>query len=107
MIIKVGSQNPTKIAAVKKILSEHELFNGAEVQGVQPNIEEFGHPKTLADTINGAQERAKQIFADCDYSIGLESGMFTSKEAKSGYFETTMCAIYDGKQFHLGMGPSF
>jgi inosine/xanthosine triphosphatase len=107
MIINVGSKNPTKLAAVNNVISGHKLFSGAETKGVEVDIEEFGHPKTLEETILGAKQRAHQAFKDCTYSFGLESGMFKSKDAKSGYFETTVCAIYDGKQFHLGLSPSF
>ncbi len=107
MIINVGSKNPTKIAAVKNLVVNHKLFKGALVKGVEVTIEEFGHPKTLKDTVLGAKQRAEQSFKNCTYSFGLESGMFKSPGTKSGYFETTVCAIYDGKRFHLGLSPSF
>lgn len=107
MNIKVGSKNPTKLQAVRNSVDNHTLFINAVVEGVEVNVEEFGHPKSLEDTIKGAKERAYESFKDCDYSFGIESGMFPSKDAKSGYFETTMCAIYDGKDYHLGVSPSF
>lgn len=107
MIIKVGSQNPTKIASVKNLLTNHELFENAMVEGVSVEVEEFGHPKTLEETIIGAKQRAELAFGDCLYSIGLESGMFEAPETKSGYLETTACVIYDGSRFHLGLSPSF
>ena len=107
MNINVGSKNATKIAAVENIVNGHKLFKSAVVKAVAVEIEEFGHPKTLKDTILGAQQRAKQAFVDCVFSFGIESGMYKAPETKSGYFETTVCAIFDGKQFHLGLGPSF
>jgi len=107
MIINVGSKNPTKIAAVTNLVTNHELFQNAVVEGVDVKIEEFGHPKTLKDTILGAKRRAKQSFKDCSYSFGLEGGMFKSTETKSGYFETSACAIFDGKRYHVGLSPSF
>lgn len=107
MRINVGSKNPTKIAAVENLVIGHDLFKYAVVKGVKVNNDEFGHPKTLKDTIKGAKKRAKQAHKNCDYSFGIESGLFKALGTKSGYFETTVCAIYDGKQFHLGLSPSF
>lgn len=107
MIVTVGSKNPTKITAVINLVVGHKLFNEAVVKGVAVKTEEFGHPKTLRDTIEGAKQRAKQAFLNCTYSFGIESGMFPSPEAKSGYFETTVCAIFDGTKFHIGLSPSF
>jgi inosine/xanthosine triphosphatase len=107
MVINVGSSNPTKIAAVANLVTNHKLFQDTVVNGIEVKIEEFGHPKTLKDTILGAKQRAEYSFRDCSYSFGLESGMFKSPDTKSGYFETTACAIFDGKRFHLGLSPSF
>ncbi len=107
MIINVGTTNPTKITAVKNLVIGHKLFKGAVVKAVEVDIEEFGHPKTLNATIGGAKQRAKQAFADCAYSVGLESGVFKAPHTKSGYLETTACTIYDGDNYHVGLAPSF
>jgi inosine/xanthosine triphosphatase len=107
MVINVGSTNQTKVAAVKNLLAGHKLFPNATVKAVEVSVDEFGHPKTLADTIEGAKQRAKLAFSSCDYCIGIESGLIEESAAKSGYFETTVCAIYDGKNYHLGLSPSF
>ncbi|HVS78839.1 MAG TPA: DUF84 family protein [Candidatus Saccharimonadales bacterium] len=107
MKINVGSMNPTKVTAVRNIAAGHELLDGAEVKGIEVDIEEFGHPKSLQDTIEGAKARAKMAFKDCELSVGLESGLMKAVPSKTGYFETTACAIYDGKDFYLGLAPSF
>jgi inosine/xanthosine triphosphatase len=44
---------------------------------------------------------------DCDLSVGLESGLIEVPNTKSGYMDITMCAIYDGKNFHLGGSSVF
>ena len=64
-------------------------------------------PKTLEETIEGAINRARNAFIDCNYSIGLESGLIKIPNTKSGYMDITMCAIYDGKVFHLGGSSVF
>jgi len=105
MKICVGSKNPTKIQAAKNILAGHDLFPDSEVVSVDIAVEEFGHPKTLEATIQGAQDRARAAKVDCQLSVGLESGLMTAPHTKSGYLEVTICALYDGTTFHIGMGP--
>ncbi len=107
MIINIGSQNPTKIAGVKNLITGHPLFKGAIVSGVDIQIEEFGHPKSLDETVQGAMDRAFSALQDGDYSFGIESGLMVVPRTKSGYMETTVCAIYDGENYHLGIGPAF
>ncbi|OGL31040.1 hypothetical protein A3D14_02140 [Candidatus Saccharibacteria bacterium RIFCSPHIGHO2_02_FULL_47_12] len=107
MKINVGSTNPTKVSAVRNIAAKHGLFKDVEVVGVEVEVEEFGHPKSLQETIVGAQQRAEKAFVNCSYSVGLESGLFVAAGTKSGYFETTACSIFDGKNHHIGLGPSF
>ena len=107
MRINVGSTNPVKVVAVEETICQYDMFKDAQIVPVGVKVEEFGHPKTLEDTIKGAIGRAKESFQNCDYSFGIESGLMPTPYTKSGYFETTVCAIYDGKDFHLGMSPSF
>lgn len=85
----------------------HDFLCGAEVSGVGVKVEEFGHPKTMEETIAGAKSRAQQAFKDCKYSFGIESGLMEAGGTKSGYMEFTACAIYDGKNYHVGFSPAF
>lgn len=107
MKVNVGSKNPTKIEGVKNLIVGHPLFKNADVSGVDVQIEEFGHPKTLEETIQGAKARAYACLLDGNYGFGIESGLMSVPETKSGFMETTVCAIYDGKNYHLGIGPAF
>lgn len=67
----------------------------------------FGHPKNLKETVEGAVDRAKKAFTDCNYSFGLEGGLLEISEGATGYMEIGMCAIYDGKKIYLGLSPGF
>ncbi|MEI7424860.1 MAG: DUF84 family protein, partial [Candidatus Staskawiczbacteria bacterium] len=58
-------------------------------------------------TIDGAIKRAKNSFDNCDYGVGLESGLMKVPETKTGYMDVTACAIYDGQRFHLGLSSAF
>jgi inosine/xanthosine triphosphatase len=106
-VIHVGSKNQTKIQATENILATSELFKGAIVTGVDVNVEEFGHPKTIEETIRGAKDRAKAAYQGSDLAVGLESGLIEATGTKTGYLETTVCALYDGKYYSIGMAPSF
>ena len=105
--IHVGSMNQTKIQATQNILLKSSIFEGAEVVGVKIEIEEFGHPKTIDETIAGAKERAEAAFPGSDLSVGLESGLIVAPYTKSGYLETTACVLYDGERYAIGLSPSF
>ena len=105
--IHVGSKNQTKIQAVENILGVNELFHDASILGIDVEVEEFGHPKTIAETIRGAKDRAQAAFEGSELSVGIESGLIEAPETSTGYLETTACALFDGKRYAVGLGPSF
>lgn len=107
MRINIASQNPNKIAAVKEIIKDYPLLASAKIVARKPKSEVADQPKSLEETVNGAINRAKNDFVDCDYSIGLESGLMKVPKTKTGYMDVCACAIYDGKQFHLGLSSAF
>jgi inosine/xanthosine triphosphatase len=103
MRIVVGSKNPAKVEAVREILQQYPHLKDAEVAGMEVNSNVSDQPKSLDEITTGATNRAKAAFVDCTYSVGIESGVMPVRLAKSGYMELTACAIYDGKEFHLGL----
>lgn len=108
MQIKIGSQNQVKINAVKETISLYpNLFPNAKIDGISIDIEEFGHPIGFELIFNCARDRAVKAFKNCDYSIGLESGLVEIQCAKSGYMEISSCVIYDGTDFYHGLGCGF
>jgi inosine/xanthosine triphosphatase len=107
MKVGVGSKNKTKVNAVAELLRDYPMFDGAEVVGVDVKVEQFGHPKSLEETVEGAVERAKQAYEDKDYGFGIESGLMAVPQTKSGYMEVAVCAIYDGKQIHMGLSQAY
>lgn len=106
MNIGVGSKNQTKVRAVEEALKDYPLFANASVAGVAVSIEEFGHPKSMEETIAGAIDRAKQAQAGRDYGFGIEGGLIEVPYSKTGYMEVAACAIYDGNEVHLGLSPA-
>lgn len=108
MKVNLGSKNLTKVVAVRDAIKLYpNLFPNAEVVGIDVKVELYGHPKNLKETVKGAIERAKQAFTHCDYSFGLEGGLMKVPFSKTGYMEVGACAIYDGKNIHLGLAPAF
>ena len=107
MKINIGSKNKAKINALEEILKEYPNFLNAEVISKDGSSDISDQPKSLDETIKGAMNRAKNCFDNCDYSVGLESGLIKVPETKTGYMDTTACAIYDGKNFHLGLSSCF
>ncbi|MHB8652210.1 MAG: inosine/xanthosine triphosphatase [Minisyncoccota bacterium] len=107
MKIGVGSKNKTKVGAVADILKDYPMFEGAEVVGVDVNIEQFGHPKNIEETVAGAVDRAKQAYVENDFGFGIESGLMKVPQTKSGYMEVAVCTIYDGRQIHMGLSQAY
>src|SRR5258708_4547627 len=108
MKIHVGSKNQTKIQAVRDTLRLYPiLFPHPEIIGIDVHVPEFGHPKNIKETVQGAIERAKKAFSDCAYSFGIEGGLMEVPFTKSGFMEVGACAIYDGKNMYLGLGPGY
>jgi inosine/xanthosine triphosphatase len=109
MKIAVGTLNKGKVEAVRKGLSYYKDYLAAEVLGVKVDSGVGNQPIGLEETIAGAQNRARLAFESisADLGIGLESGIFLVPHTKSDYMDTTACAIYDGKEFHLGLSSCF
>lgn len=106
MKVGVGSKNKTKVDAVRELLRDYPMFSGALVEGVAVEVEEFGHPKSLQETVEGAINRAKQAYAGNDYGFGIEGGLMEVPHTKTGYMEVGACAIFDGEWVHLGLSPA-
>ena len=99
--IIVASLNQNKIIAVKEVFPSYEVEGATCLSGVSEQ------PLSLDETIRGAINRAKGVFRDCAYSVGIEDGISCVPETKSGYMNFCCCAVYDGKRIYLGLGPAF
>ena len=107
MKVRIGSKNPVKIRAVKEVFSTCKIFFGAEYVSVEVSTEVSEQPKNLDELIRGAMNRARNAFVECDYSIGMESGLMQDPHTNTGYMDVGACAIYDGKQFHIGLSSAW
>jgi inosine/xanthosine triphosphatase len=108
MKINVGSKNLTKIRAVEESVALYpDLFPDPEVVAVDVDVELYGHPKSINETVDGAIDRAKKAFSGCDYSFGIEGGLMQVPQTKTGFMEVGACAVFDGKDFCVGLGPAY
>ncbi len=107
MRVNIGSKNQVKINAVKEILGDYPIFDGATVGSVEASSDVSEQPVSLREIIRGAKNRAKNSFRNCDYSFGVEGGFARVPYTKTGYMQFETCAIYDGNTFHLGLSSGF
>ncbi len=107
MRITVASTNKAKVDAVTEVLKEYPHLAHAEIQSVSTRSDVSDQPKSLDETIQGAMNRARNSFADCEYSIGIESGLMAVPYTKGGYMDVCAAAIYDGKEFHIGLSSAW
>lgn len=107
MKINIGTNNQRKVEAVEEAFKEYSEFKNAKVLRVEPSSEVSNQPRSLDETVKGAMNRARNAFLNCDLSLGLESGLLEVPHTKSGYMDICICAIYDGKDFHLGGSSVF
>lgn len=64
-------------------------------------------PKSLDETVQGAVNRARSAFRDCDYSFGIESGLMKVPHTLTGSMDFCVCAVYDGARHYLGLSSAF
>ncbi len=107
MRIHIGTENQAKIDAVQEALRLYPQFALADVLPVRVDSGVSSQPTSMEETIQGACARAQKAFANCSLSVGIESGFMSVPAASSGYMEFTACAIFNGKDVHLGFSPAF
>jgi inosine/xanthosine triphosphatase len=105
VIIRVGSMNPVKLGAIREVMAPR--FPEARFQPVAAPSEVSDQPLGLEETLRGAKNRARNAFADCFLSVALESGLVEVPGSNTGYMNLTACAIFDGREMYLGLGPAF
>lgn len=107
MKLNVGSKNPVKVQALEEIILDYPYLKDAELTPVEAASNVSDQPKSLEETVQGAMNRAKNSFLDCQYSFGIESGLMAVPNTKSGYMDVCVCAIFDGSQYHLGLSSAW
>lgn len=107
MKIIIGSKNQIKVDAVKEIILDYPHLKKAIISATEVASGVADQPKSLAETVQGAMNRAKGAWQDCDYSLGLESGLMAVPNTKTGFMDVCVCAIFDGQEYHLGLSSAW
>jgi inosine/xanthosine triphosphatase len=107
MKINVGSKNQAKVRAVEELLQEYPHLKDAEIFSFEAVSGVSDQPKSLDESVQGAMNRAKKVFKDCAYSLGIESGLMVVPNTKSGFMDVCVCAIYNGEEFHIGLSSAW
>ena len=97
--------NPVKLGAIREVMAG--VFPEAEFTPVAVPSEVPDQPLGLEETLRGAKNRARNAFADCFLSVALESGLVDVPGSSTGYMNLTACAIFDGREMYVGLGPAF
>jgi inosine/xanthosine triphosphatase len=107
MIINIGSKNPAKIQAVRETLSGYPLFLPLELNSAYADSEIAKQPFGLRNIEKGSKNRARNCFEDCDYSIGLESGLINLPSSKYRFYDVCIASIFDGYFCFVGFSGGF
>jgi inosine/xanthosine triphosphatase len=132
--LQAGTDNPTKLSGARTALLR--VFGSkVKLSGHKEDSRVSHHPFN-SETFRGAENRARAAWkrawkgaggnranagqatacgsrADassratrgCDYSLGIESGLFEIR--KGGFFDITVCCVYDGSGCTFGTGAGF
>ena len=108
MRIGVGSGNPVKRRAVQGIVdAEDGRLGRADVESVVVDSGVSDQPTGHAETVRGAENRARNVVADgaFDLGVGIEGGV-AEFEGSDGVFLIMWAAVTDGDRTERGGGPS-
>jgi inosine/xanthosine triphosphatase len=105
VIVRVGSASPMKLRAVRKAFAKY--WRSVRVVGVDVPSGVSPQPLSLGEIVRGARGRARRAFAGCDYSVGIEAGVFRLGSVAPRPFQITFACIFDGSREALGSGPFF
>ena len=130
MIISIGSRSEPKIAAIMSAFSKYPEI----IFDKEDSLEFLLIPKeerketldkdlvsnvsfnaiNMEEIIEGAKNRAKFAYEyalstkkESTYGVGIEAGIFPVESLETGYFDISICAIYDGKNYFIGGSPTF
>jgi len=110
MIIAIGTTNRIKVEAVEETVKSYPQLAQAKLISISVPSEVAEQPLSLEETIRGAKNRARNAFQSthpCNYSFGIESGLFKAEGTLTGFLEACICCIYDGSTYHTGMSCGF
>ena len=111
MLIAIGTTNTAKVQALEETLKGYPIFaKEAQIIPFSVPSEVSDQPLTMQETIEGAKNRSKNGFIackGCSYGFGIESGLIEAPGTKTGFLHVTVCSIYDGTNYYIGLSTGF
>lgn len=116
LCIQAGTDNPAKLSGASRALAAIFGRGKSAIRGHKEDSRVSHHPFNQ-ETFAGARNRAhaawkraigaqgKRTKRCCDYSLGMESGLFTL--APGIHVDITICCVYDGAHETYGTGMGF
>jgi inosine/xanthosine triphosphatase len=105
MLVRVGTAGAMKVAAARKAFARY--FRGLRVVGVDVPSGVAPQPLSFGEMARGARNRARAAFADCDFAVGIEAGVFRLAALSPRPFQVTLACVTDGRRESLGGGPFY
>lgn len=104
MRVAVGSENPVKLSAAETAFAE---LAGSAVESVAVESGVSEQPVGRAETVSGAENRARAAVAagPYDLGVGIEGGV-EERDPPGGCYLIMWAAITDGDRVEFGAGPS-
>jgi inosine/xanthosine triphosphatase len=102
IVVKVGSDNPVKVRAVRSVMKRIYSDVVVSASRVENHV---GEQPWGEETLKGAIERAKHAIENADFGVGIEAGVF---EMKDGLYDVQYCAVIDKMgRITIGHGSGF
>ncbi len=102
--VRVGTTNPAKMEAVRRVLGR--IFDRLEVNGQEVDSQVPPQPRGV-EALQGAIARAQQVRQEADLGIGIEAGLVAHAGAELPW-DVQFCAVVDrADTLTLGAGPAF
>jgi len=102
--VHVGTRNPVKVTAVRRIFAT--AFREVRVRGVRVPSEVQDQPFG-PEAVEGAIKRATSAIGDAHFGVGIEAGLVWNDRIRE-HFDVQFCAVADrGGRLTVGHGPGF
>jgi inosine/xanthosine triphosphatase len=106
MHVHVGSTNPIKAEAVRRVFARLFGEKDLEIRLIRVSSGVPAQPFD-AQVAQGARMRAEKALCEADYGVGIEAGLIWN-ETFQGYFDVQFCVIVDqGGHITTGHGSGF
>ena len=106
MIVRVGTSNAMKVAAVRLAFARY--FKRASIKGVEVPSGVQPQPLSFGEIARGARNRARGAFQEgCAYAVGIEAGVFRLAAVSPRPYQVTLACVFDGEREAFGAGPFF